>query len=181
MTRDELLKLLKEKIETRNLIKHMLAAEAAMKALAQHFNEDEQSWAMAGLAHDLDYETTKDNFEKHGLQSAEILSEKGFAPEIIDAVKAHAGKKEAASKMERALYAVDPLTGLIVAAALMHPDKKIKSIDTDFVMRRFDEKRFAAGADRNQIKSCRKLGLSLEKFISITLDAMKSIDKELGL
>ncbi len=83
--------------------------------------------------------------------------------------------------MEKALYAVDPLTGLIVAAALMHPDKKLKSLDADFVMRRFNEKRFAAGADRDQIRSAQKLEISLEEFINITLDAMKGIDKELGL
>ncbi|MDA3792603.1 MAG: HDIG domain-containing protein [Elusimicrobia bacterium] len=181
MKREKIIKLLKEKIKTKNLIKHMLATEVSMKALAEHFNGDQVSWARAGLVHDIDYETTKDNFKRHGLESAEILSKKGFSPEVIDAVKAHAGKKDPVTKMERALYAVDPLTGLIVAAALMHPDKKLKSLDADFVMRRFNEKRFATGADRDQIKSSEKLGLSLKKFIEITLEARKSIDRELGL
>ncbi len=83
--------------------------------------------------------------------------------------------------MDRALYAVDPITGLIVAAALMHPSRKLAEVDTDFVLRRFGEKRFAAGADRDQIKSCESLSLSLEEFITICLDAMRDISDELGL
>lgn len=82
--------------------------------------------------------------------------------------------------MDKVLYAVDSLTGLIIAATLMHPDKKISSLDTDFVMRRFKEKRFAAGANREQIQSCEELGISLEDFIEHTLQAMAGIEKELG-
>ena len=83
--------------------------------------------------------------------------------------------------MDRALFAVDPLTGLIVAATLMHPTKKLKNVDTQFVLNRFKEKRFAAGADRDTIRTCENLGLSLEDFITISLDGMKSVSDELGL
>jgi len=181
VSRDELLKLLHQKVKSKNLIKHMLATEACMRALADRMGEDKEKWGVAGLVHDIDYEETKDNFDQHGLVSARMLEEMGFPQDIIDAVKAHAGKKEPTTKMEWALYAVDPLTGLIVAAALMHPSKSLTGIDRDFVLRRFKEKRFAAGANRDQIRQCEKLGLTLEEFIDICVKAMQGIAKELGL
>ncbi|MGM0442370.1 MAG: HDIG domain-containing metalloprotein [Elusimicrobiota bacterium] len=181
MNREQALNLVKEKVDTQNLIKHMLATEACMEELARYFNEEEEEWGLAGLLHDVDYEQTKDDPERHGLRSAEILEDKEVDIRIIEAIKAHAGKKEPENKLEKALYAVDPLTGLIVAAALMHPDKELKSTDTDFVLRRFGEKRFAAGADRDQIRSCENLGMELEKFVDISLKAMQDIDDKLGL
>ncbi len=181
VSRDELLRLLYQKVKTKNLIKHMLATEACMRALADRMGEDMEKWGLVGLVHDIDYEETKDNFAQHGLVSARMLKEMGLPQDIIDAVKAHAGKKEPTTKMEWALYAVDPLTGLIVAAALMHPSKSLRGIDRDFVLRRFKEKRFAAGANRDQIRQCEKLGLTLEEFIDICVKAMQGIAKELGL
>ncbi|UCE27313.1 MAG: phosphohydrolase, partial [Candidatus Coatesbacteria bacterium] len=109
------------------------------------------------------------------------LEDRGFPPEFYDAIRAHAYKKEPTGDFEVALYAVDPLTGLIVAAALMHPDKKLASLDKDFVMRRFSEKRFAAGADRDQIRACENLGIELPRFVEICLGAMQEISDELGL
>ena len=183
MEREQALKLVEEKVSKRNLVKHMLATEVAMKALAKRLGGDAEKWALAGLLHDLDYDQTEHDFPRHGLLSAEILEEHGIDPEIIQAVKSHPAHEccQPSSEMDWALYTVDSLTGLIVAAALMHPDKKLKSIDTSFVMRRFGEKRFAAGANRKQIKKCVKLGIELEEFIEITLGAMQSISEELGL
>lgn len=94
---------------------------------------------------------------------------------------AHTGHTPVESKMDLALYAVDPLTGLIVAAALMHPTKKISNVDVKFVMKRFREKRFAAGADRDQIRKCEGLGLALEEFVGICLVAMQGVAEQLGL
>ncbi len=181
MKRDEALEMVKDKVPSGNLVKHMLAVEACMRKLAINFDEDEKKWSLAGLLHDLDYERTKNDFEKHGVVSAEILSKKEISTDIINAIKAHAGKKSPENKMEWCLYSSDPLTGLIVAAALMHPEKKLASVNKEFILNRFKEKRFAAGADRNQISSCERTGLKLEEFISICLDAMKEIDEELGL
>lgn len=181
MTRDEAFGLVKEKVSNKNLIKHMVATEACMRGLARHFGEDEELWGLTGLLHDLDYDLTKDDFPRHGLLSAEMLEERGVDERIVQAVKAHPGHVEAESMLDKALYAVDPLTGLIVAAALMHPDKKLAGLDTDFVLRRFKEKRFAAGANRDQISTCEGLGLSLEDFVTICLEAMKSASSELGL
>lgn len=181
MNRDEALKLVKKYVKTKNLVKHMLAAEAIMRRLARHFGEDEEMWGLAGLLHDVDYEKTVNEPDKHGLVGAEMLEEAGVDPVIIHAVMAHAEKAGRESLMDKALYATDPLTGLIVAAALIHPDKKLASIDTQFVLNRFGEKSFARGANRDNIRSCTDFGLKLEEFISMGLEAMQGISRDLGL
>ena len=159
----------------------MLATEVVMKAMARHFNEDETIWGLAGLLHDLDYDQTANDFPKHGLMTAEMLEDKDLPEEVIYAIKSHPGHFPRKSSLDKALYAVDPVTGLIVAAALMHPTKKLRNVDEDFILRRFKEKRFAAGADREQIQSCEEMGISLKDFIALSLEAMQSIDSELGL
>ena len=181
MTREEAMELVKENVKTKNLRKHMYAAEACMRALAARLGGDEEEWTMAGLLHDLDYDRTVDDFAMHGFVTEEILSGRDVSPEIINAIKAHAEHAPISSNMDLALHAVDPLTGLIVAAALMHPTKKLAGVDVGFVMNRFKEKRFAAGADRGQIRKCEGLGLSLEEFVGTCLAAMQGISKELGL
>ncbi len=181
MTRDEALKLVNEKVSNKNLRKHMLATEAVMRRLARHFEEDEELWGLTGLLHDLDYDQTKDDFPRHGLVTAEMLSDTDVPEEAIYAIKSHPGHFPRKSLLDKALYAADPITGLIVAAALMHPTKKLKNVDVDFVLHRFKEKRFAAGANRDQIKSCEEFGVSLRDFVSLALEAMQGIDEALGL
>jgi putative nucleotidyltransferase with HDIG domain len=181
MTREEALKLVKGYVPAKNLVKHMIATEGCMRRLAHHFGEDEEIWALAGLLHDLDYEETKDDFPRHGLRTVEILSEMDIDERVLQAIKAHPGHIPAETKMDWALYAVDPLTGLIVAATLMHPSRDLTQVDTEFVMRRFKEKRFAAGANREQIKECAKLALSIEEFIRLCLEGMREVKNELGL
>ena len=181
MTRDEALKLVNEKVSNKNLRKHMLATEAVMKRLARRLGEDEALWGLAGLLHDLDYDQTANDFPRHGLVTAEMLVGTDVPEEAIYAIKSHPGHFPRKSLLDKALYAVDPVTGLIVAAALMHPTKRLKNVDVDFVERRFKEKRFAAGADRDQIRSCEAFGLPLREFVSLALEAMQGIDKSLGL
>lgn len=181
MDRSEALSLVKENVKNKNLIKHMLAAEAIMRHLAEHFGEDVQTWGLAGLLHDVDYDKTKDDPEQHAVVGAKLLEEKGLPKEVVHAVLAHAEKAERVSLMDKVLYATDPLTGLIVAAALIHPDKKLSSIDAKFVMNRFGEKSFARGANREIIQSCSEFGMELEEFISHGLKAMQGISEELGL
>ncbi|MBI4727061.1 HDIG domain-containing protein [candidate division TA06 bacterium] len=181
MHREEAKVLLEQTIPNKNLQKHMLAAEACMRELAVHFNEDADQWGLAGLLHDLDYDQTANDFGNHGKITAQMLAGKGISDEIIYSIKAHPGHVEAKSKMDFALYAADPLTGLIVAAALMHPSKKLASVDVPFIMKRYKEKRFAAGANREQIQTCDKLGLTLEDFVEKCLKAMQGISEELGL
>lgn len=183
MTRQEALQLLGKYITNKNLLKHMLACEAVMARLAQHFNEDSQKWALAGLLHDIDYDETKDDLARHSLIGAEILSENGLDSEIIQAVKTHNAHHGIPREtlMDKALYATDPLTGLIVAGALIKPEKKLSAVDVGFLLNRFQEKGFARGANRQQIQACSDLGLSLEEFLSFGLAAMNGISGELGL
>lgn len=183
MDRQEALELVKKHVKTRNLIKHMLATEAVMKALAEHFGEDEGKWALAGLLHDIDYDETAHDPDRHSLVGGEMLERLGLPGDVVYAVKAHneAHGFPRETRLDKALYAVDPLTGLLVAAALIHPEKKLSAIDVGFVMNRFKEPSFARGANRDQIRSCSELGLSLEEFIGVGLQAMQEIAQELGL
>lgn len=183
MQREEALSLVKEQVKNKNLIKHMLAVEAVMARLAEYLEEDKELWGMTGLLHDLDYDKTADDPMQHGLLGAEMLKERGFPLEMVQAVKAHneALAVERNSLMDKALYAADPVTGLLVAAALIHPEKKLSAIDVDFVLKRFKEKSFARGAGREQIQSCSDLGLNLEQFLGLSLEAMQDSSKELGL
>jgi len=180
MTRDEAISLLKERIKNVNLIKHMLAVEAIMRKLADYFGEDVDKWGIVGLLHDLDYEETFKDFPNHGLVTAEILKGK-VDNEVINAIRAHTGLVERKTLLEKAIYCADPVSGFIVAAALVLPSKKISDLKVENLLNRFKEKHFAKGASRPQMESCSELGLSLEQFLQISLDAMASISKELGL
>jgi putative nucleotidyltransferase with HDIG domain len=181
MNREEALNLVESKVKTKNLVKHMLAVEAIMKRVAEHFNEDVGTWALTGLLHDLDYDQTAKDFDRHSILTCQWLQEYGLDEKVLYAIKAHPGKVQPKSRMDWTLFAADPLSGLIVAAALMHPSKKLKNVTVEFVLNRFKEKRFAAGASREDIKACEKTGLSLEDFVRLALEGMQSVDNELGL
>jgi len=183
MNREEAFNLIKEKIQNQNLVKHSLAVEACTKALADHFNGDKEKWGIAGLLHDIDYEETKNSPEGHSIVGAEFLEKLGLDKEITEAVKCH---NEAhgilpESKLAKALFCVDPLTGLIVAATLVLPSKKLKDLTVENVLNRFKEKLFAKGANREIILKCSEIGLSLEKFVEICLKAMQQISDQIGL
>ncbi len=180
INRDEALKLVMQHVSNKNLVKHMIAVEGVMRHLAGHFNEDEEMWGLAGLLHDLDYSETVDDFSRHGFRTVEILKEHDVPSAVLHAINSHPGHIPRESLMDKALYAVDPLTGLIVAAVLMHPQKKLDALEVDFIVRRFKEKRFAAGADRDQIRSCSELGLELEEFLELGLQGMQNVSEQLG-
>jgi putative nucleotidyltransferase with HDIG domain len=183
--REEALKLVKKYVKTENSVKHMLATEAVMRKMANHFNEDSDLWGIAGLLHDIDMEEVdyENNPKKHGKKSVEILKKEGVKnKKIFDAILAHnpeAGKRPD-SLMEKVIRAADPLTGLIVASTLISPDKDINKIDADFVIRRFDENSFARGANREIIKTCQDF-MKLDQFISLSLEAMQKISADLEL
>lgn len=185
MTREEALVFVQDWIKNPNLVKHHLAAEAVMKALARHLGGDEKKWGLVGLLHDADYEQTKDKPERHALMLAEELERMGVDKEIIYAIKAHNKdhtKIEPKSKMDWALYCSDELTGFIVAVALVMPDKKLDSVKVDSVLKKMKDKAFAAAVDREQIRLCEeKLGIPLRQFVEIALGAMQNISGELGL
>jgi putative nucleotidyltransferase with HDIG domain len=181
LDREEALRVVESRVTNHRLIKHMLAVEAVMRAVAERLGEDVERWGLAGLVHDLDYDETLNEPEHHGRLGAQYLRDMGVDQEITRAVESHAGHVPRESRLDKALYAVDPLTGLIVAAALMHPSKRLKEVSPEFVMNRFKEKRFAAGADRDQIRSCEELGLDLGDFVGVGLKAMQDISSRLGL
>lgn len=184
MTREQALAEVKARVENKNLLKHMLAVEAIMRELAVYFGEDAERWGLTGLVHDIDYDQTANDPDRHALVGAEILERLGVEHEIVYAVKAHNGERLGVPRqrrLDKALYAADPLSGLIVAAALIHPDKKLASIDADFVLNRYGEKGFARGANRPQIATCHELGLELKEFIGLGLAGMQKTSAELGL
>lgn len=194
MTREEALKLVQEKIQNQNLIKHCLAVEACMKGFAGYFMKnlptalgtnpvDLDQWGLAGLLHDIDYETTKDKPQEHSIIGAKMLEDAGLDKEICEAVKTHNeihGIKPE-SLMAKILLPVDPLTGLIIASVLVLPSKKIAEVTTENVLNRFKEKGFAKGANREIIAKCIDAGLELEEFVKIGLEAMQKISNQLGL
>jgi putative nucleotidyltransferase with HDIG domain len=181
MKREEAFELVKKHLKNKNLIKHCLAVEACMRAVAVRLGHDPEPWGLAGVLHDMDYEMTEKSPELHTTETVKLLQGLDIAPEVIHAVQAHASKVPCESPMDWAIYSIDPLTGLIIAATLMHPDKKVGSVDLEFVKRRYKEKSFARGARREEIEESRNLDLDLDEFISICLAAMQGIAADLGL
>lgn len=179
--------LLHEKMLNQNLRRHCYAVEAVMRALARYFKEDEELWGIAGLLHDADYEMTKNDTSKHVITVVSWLKDANVDEKIIQAVHAHGWKfvescPEPQNQMDWSLYCCDELTGLIVAVALVRPDKKLSSVTVESVMNKWKVKAFAAGVNRNQIAMCEeKLDIKLEEFIRIALTAMQGISSDLGL
>lgn len=181
MNRDEALALVKQHLKNKNLVKHCLAVEACMQAMAAKLGEDVDKWGLAGIVHDLDYEITEKSPELHTTETVKILEEKGLDSDIIQAVKAHAGASPCLSPMDWAIFSIDPLTGLIIAATLMHPSRKLEEVDLEFVKRRYKEKSFARGARREDIEQIANIGMDLGEFIQTCLEAMQGIHQDLGL
>lgn len=155
-----------------------------MKALAKKFEENEEDWELAGMLHDLDWEKTKDDFNSHTKITKEILEKTDIKPEIINAIYVHNwvhGIKPE-TLLEKTLYCVEELSGLILASALIQPDKKLASVTTDSVMRKFKQKSFAAGVNREIILLCKEyIGTELPELVEISLNAMKERAEEIGL
>jgi putative nucleotidyltransferase with HDIG domain len=182
--REEGLDLVRERVKNENLVNHMLAAEAIMGALAQHLGGDVERWRLAGLLHDLDVEETAETMEVHGALTVQWLREAGLEDEeVLQAIRAHnsANGSSIGCEMDRALFACDCLTGLVTAAALIRPEKKLALVELKSLKKRFKEPSFAKGARREDIMTCSELGLELEEFLAIGLGAMKEVADDLGL
>jgi putative nucleotidyltransferase with HDIG domain len=175
------LTLMESKIENKNLRKHILSVEAGMIRLAESLGEDKNIWGLTGLLHDLDYTVTVDEPEKHTFTTEAWLQEYNLPQEMIYAIRCHPGYAECKSRMDWALYSTDPATGFIVACALMHPSKKLINVDAEFMLRRFKEKRFAAGASREAMAACSNIGMELDQFLMLVRDGMLSIVDKLEL
>jgi len=183
MDREEALDSIQANVENENLIKHMLATEAVMRAMAVKLGKDEEAWGLAGLLHDIDVELTEGDMSDHSKLGADLVREMGVGEEIAHAILCHneAHGVPIETKMDRALFCVDPLTGLITAAALILPDKKLASLKVKSVRKRFKEKSFAAGANREQIATCSELNIELDELIEMGVRAMQEIAPGLGL
>jgi len=186
-TRDEAWALVQEWIQSPNLRKHALAVEAAMRAYARKFGEDEELWGITGLVHDLDYERFPDMSDEengHPRTELRLFREWGWPEELIDAVAGHAPHMNVprTTRLAKALFAVDELTGLIIAVALVRPSKDIRDVKVKSVKKKWKDKSFAAGVNRADIElGAQELGVDLWEHVGIVLEAMKGIAEELGL
>lgn len=182
--RSDALALVRKHITNQNLVNHSLAAEAVMRAIAQRLGESTEKWGLAGLLHDLDIESQPD-LSTHTTEAVEILAELGVDPEIVEAIRlhnleAHPGEQRT-TPIQHALAAGETITGLVIATALVYPDKKLSSVKAKSVKKRYKEKAFARGANRVIIAECEALGIPLGEFCELSLAAMQDIAGELGL
>ena len=189
MTTNDALKILDELKNSPNMKNHGLAAGFTMASLFDYFiskSKDpelsREDWEIVGMLHDADYEMTNKSLELHTEETTKHLTKAGADKLIIDAIRGHCDKEERRTLMAKSIYACDELTGLIVACALVQPERKLSSVTLESVMRKFKDKSFAAGANRDQIKSCEtELDIPLEEFVKLTLTAMQEKAGEFGL
>ena len=186
--RSEALALMQEYTASESLRKHMLAVEGAMRAYAAKFGEDEETWGLAGLLHDFDYERFPNQAhsptEEHPSAGVRVLREKGYPDDILEAILGHAHYTNTAreSRMAKTLFAVDELTGLITATALVRPSKSVHEVDAKSVRKKMKDKAFARGVNRDDvINGAAELGVDLDEHITFVIASMQARAGELGL
>ena len=183
MNRNEALDIVHEYVKNENLVKHMLAVEAAMRFYAAKFGEDGDTWGITGILHDFDWEVHP-TLEQHPSAGASILRDKGVPEEIVRAVLSHADHTgiPRETRMEKALYACDEVTGLITAVALVRPSRSLYDLEASSVKKKWKDRAFAAGANREEIaKAAEEFDIELWEHVSNVILAMRSIAHELGL
>jgi putative nucleotidyltransferase with HDIG domain len=187
-SRDQTLALMHEYTASDSLRKHMLAVEGAMRAYASKFGEDEERWGTAGLIHDFDYERFPNNAhsptEEHPSEGVRVLRARGYPEDILEAILGHAHYTNTPrqSKMAKTLFAVDELTGLITATALVRPTKSVHEVDARSVRKKMKDKAFARGVNRDDvINGAQELGLDLDEHISFVIASMQARSADLGL
>jgi uncharacterized protein len=181
MNKEQAERLLHTHLQNEVLKKHCLASAAIMRGLAVRFGEDPEPWEVLGLLHDLDFDTTRDTPERHGVVAAEILRAAGLAEEHVRAIVAHNEMTGTVrqSRLEFALAAAESITGLIVACALVYPDKKISSVKASSIKKRMKEKAFARNVCRETILECERAGVPFDEFVDLSLRAMAEIQDRL--
>ena len=182
LDRNLALELVRKHVDSESLRRHMYSVEAAMRAYARKYGEDEELFGVTGLVHDFDYEKRPD---EHPLPGAEILREHGFPEALVHAVLAHNPDRtgvQPQTLLDRTLRACDEVTGLITAAALVRPSRSVLDLEAKSVMKKFKDRAFAAGVDREEVESSvRELGVDLKEHIQFVIEAMRGIAGELGL
>lgn len=181
-TRTYYLDLLKKHVSNPKMISHSVASESVLRALARKFGENEDLWGIAGLLHDIDVEITNADPKKHAIVGAEMLVNE-LPAETVEAIKMHNEQATGmlrSTRFQHALAAGETITGLIFATALVYPDKKIESVKVKSITKRMKEKMFAASVNRETILECEKLGLTIDEFAEIALNALRPIATEIG-
>lgn len=182
ISRENALNLLNDNIQNANMIKHCLASEAVLRAIALKLNMDQEEWGLAGLLHDIDVEITNADPYQHGPYAAGMLDGL-LSPEAVDAIVMHnevATGKERTTIFQHALAAGETITGLIMATAMVYPDKKLAPVKTKSITKRMKEKAFAASVKRENILECEMIGIPIEEFAELSLIAMQEISDKLG-
>lgn len=181
MDREQALTLVREKAEKETTVRHLISVEGVMRALAGHFGEDQDAWALAGLFHDLDQDQTHDDTERHAYQAAEWLREAGVDEQIVNAVLAHAHEQYRTDRMSQAVVHADAVAGLLVASALVRPEKAV-GMKVSSVKKKLKEKAFAPGVNRAEILQAEeKLELPLEDFLRVSIEGLQSVAGEIEL
>jgi putative nucleotidyltransferase with HDIG domain len=187
-TRADALALMHEYTASESLRKHMLAVEAAMRAYAAHYGEDPERWALAGLIHDFDYErfpnAARSATEEHPSAGVRLLRERGWPEDVLDAIMGHAAYTNTprTTRMARALFAVDELSGLVTATALVKPSRSVQDVDAKSVRKKMKDKAFAKGVSREDVMvGVQELGVDLDQHVQFVIDAMRGVAESLGL
>jgi uncharacterized protein len=181
MERDEALALVREKTEKETTVRHLISVEGVMRRLARHFGEDEETWGLVGLFHDLDQDQTHDDPERHAYQAAEWLEEAGADERVVRGVLAHAHEEHRTDRMTKAVVHADAVAGLLVAAALVRPEKA-HGMKVSSVKKKLKDKAFAPGVNRDEILEVEeKLGVPLDEFFTLGIEGLQSVAPEIGL
>lgn len=190
ITKGQADKLVEEYIEEPITKLHLLESEAIMRTLAKHFGEDEEKWGIIGILHDIDWDLTKNDQKNHCIKCREILKQAGGTDFLIETIQSHGydnemipdlQSKKRETKIQHCLVAAETLTGIIVASALIQPDKKLFSLQLPSLKKKFKNKSFAAKCNRDLVMECEKAGLPMDKFLEIGLCALQGISEKIGL
>ncbi len=181
MDRDEAIAFVREKAEKETTVRHLLSVEGVMRRLARHFGEDEETWALTGLFHDLDQDQTHEDADRHAFLAAEWLREAGVAEPIVNGVLAHAHERYRSDRMSRAVVHADAVAGLLVAAALVRPEKS-NGMKVSSVKKKLKDKAFAPGVNRDEVTGVDEgIGISLDEFLALGIEGLQSVAPEIGL
>jgi putative nucleotidyltransferase with HDIG domain len=181
MDRERALSLVREKADKETTVRHLISVEGVMRRLARHFGEDEQSWGLVGLFHDLDQDQTHDDAERHANLAAEWLREAGVDDTVVNGVLAHAHEQYRTDRMSQAIVHADAVAGLLVAAALVRPEKA-QGMKVSSVKKKLKEKAFAPGVNREEITDVEeRLGVSLDQFIALGIEGLQEVAAEIEL
>jgi putative nucleotidyltransferase with HDIG domain len=184
LPRDQAFALLRQHLSDEALVFHSIESEAVMRALARRLGQDEERWGLAGLLHDVDFALTAGTPERHGLSAAALLAAEDVPAAVIEAIEAHNGERNGTAitaPFHHALRCAETVTGLISAAALVQPDRKLASVQPSSVRRKLKDKAFARKVSRDTIRECEKLGLEVGEFIALAVEAMQRVASEVGL